>query len=117
MNPLTLALALLGWAGGPDPTAASLAPARIDPGVTRPPIAKKVPRERRLHGDRSVDDYDWLRDKTDPEVLAHLRAESDYTAAVMGPTQALQEELYREMLERTRETEIAAPYRRGDYWY
>jgi oligopeptidase B len=64
-----------------------------------------------------VDDYEWLRDKTDPEVLSYLRAENVYTATVMSPTQALQEELYREMLGRTQETEVAVPYRQGPYWY
>ena len=51
-----------------------------------PPVAKKVPRQLVEHGDVRVDNYYWLRDdsRSDPDVLAHLRAENDYTAAVMS---------------------------------
>lgn len=51
-----------------------------------PPVAKKVPRQLVDHGDVRVDNYYWLRDdsRSDPDVLAHLRAENDYTAAVMS---------------------------------
>src|SRR5262245_61765082 len=101
MNPPTLALALLFSVAGLDPTAPSTTDAKIDLALTRPPSAKKVPTTRVIHGDRRVDDYEWLRDKTDPEVLSYLHAENVYTATVMSPTQALQEELYREMLGRT----------------
>ena len=117
MNPSTLALALLLWAPGTDQTATSTPHARIDPALARPPVAKKVPTTRVVLGERRLDDYDWLRDKTNPEVLSHLRAENDYTAAIMRPTQALQQELYREMLGRTHETDMAVPYRQGSYWY
>src|SRR4051812_10598595 len=72
MHPLALTLALLCWAEGPEQPAISLPPVVIDPEATRPPIAKKVPRERVVHGDRSVDDYDWLRDKSNPQVLSYL---------------------------------------------
>ena len=37
-----------------------------------PPIAKKVPHVVTLHGDKRVDDYYWLREKTNPEVIAYL---------------------------------------------
>jgi oligopeptidase B len=51
-----------------------------------PPVARKVPRELAEHGDVRVDDYYWLRDdaRADPAVLAHLRAENDYAAALMS---------------------------------
>lgn len=51
-----------------------------------PPVAKKVPQELVEHGDARVDNYYWLRDdsRSDPDVLAHLCAENDYTAAVMS---------------------------------
>ena len=48
-----------------------------------PPAAKKVPVETKLHGDARVDDYAWLKDKKNPEVIKHLDAENAYTAAVM----------------------------------
>src|SRR5262249_55408486 len=83
----------------------------------RPPVASMRPKVDVVHGDRRVDDYFWLRDKADPEVAAYLRAENAYTDAVMSPTAALQEDLYREMLGRIQETDLSVPYREGGYFY
>jgi oligopeptidase B len=85
--------------------------------VARPPITKKVPRSETRHGDTRVDDYYWLRDKKNPEVIAYLEAENAYTDAVMKPTQALQETLYKEMLGRIKQTDLTVPYRQDDYYY
>ena len=54
--------------------------------ASTPPVARKVPHELAEHGDVRVDCYYWLRDysRSDPAVLAHLRAENDYTAALMS---------------------------------
>ncbi len=92
-------------------------PVWIDPGVARPPIAKKVPSEQVIHGDRRIDDYNWLRGKSDPEVIAYLKAENEYTASVMGPTKTLQDDLFREILSRTRQTDVSAPSWKQGYWY
>ena len=64
-----------------------------------------------------ADPYAWLREKNNPAVLAYLTAENAYTAAVMQPEQALQEQLYREMLSRIQETDLSVPVRQGDYLY
>ena len=45
------------------------------------PVAKKVPVEREHHGELFVDDYEWLRDKDDPEVIAYLEGQNAFTAA------------------------------------
>jgi oligopeptidase B len=82
-----------------------------------PPVAKKVPKVDELHGDRRVDDYYWLREKSNPEVIAHLEAESAYADAMMKPTETLQEKLYQEMLGRIKQTDLSVPYRQGDYFY
>ena len=87
-------------------------------GVDRlPPVAQKRPRETRIHGYTLKDDYFWLRDKTSPEVLAHLQAENAHTEAVMAPTRELQETLYAEMLGRIQQTDLSVPARSGAYWY
>jgi oligopeptidase B len=117
MNLPTLLLLLLACSADPGPSTAALPGARIDPAVVRPPIARRVPTMRLIHGERSVDDYEWLRDKTDPEVQSYLRAENDYTAAVMRPTQVLQAALYREMVGRIPATDATVPYRKQGYWY
>src|SRR3984885_14616752 len=82
-----------------------------------PPVAKKVPKVTEIHGRKLVDNYFWLRDKTNPEVKAYLEAENAYTDAVMRPTEPLQKALYDEMLGRIKETDVEVPYKKGDYFY
>ena len=94
------------------PTFASLA---LD--AAPPPLAPRKPKDVSVHGDRRIDDYFWLRDKTDPAVLAHLRAENAYTAAVTAPLQPLREQLYTEMVGRLQETDTQPPAKKGDWWY
>src|SRR5262249_41123447 len=78
--------------------------AQSDAGAARPPVAKKVPRTFTLHGDVLVDNYYWLREKTSKEVIDYLEAENAYTEAVLKPTAALQDKLYKEMLGRIKQT-------------
>ena len=91
--------------------------AAVDARVPSPPVARRAPRVDVIHGDRRVDDYAWLRDRTDPEVAAYLSAENAYIDAVMKPTEAFQEALYKEMLGRIQETDMGVPYRKGGYFY
>jgi oligopeptidase B len=93
------------------------AAAQVDPGAAKPPVAKKIPKTDTLHGETRVDNYYWLRKKTDSAVLAYLEAENAYTAAVMKPTETFQETLYKEMLGRIKQTDLSVPYRLGNYWY
>jgi oligopeptidase B len=82
-----------------------------------PPRAKTVPMQLTLGGQPVTDEYWWLRNKSDPEVIRYLKAENAYTDAVMKPTQALQQRLYDEMLARIQETDESVPYREGEWWY
>jgi oligopeptidase B len=82
-----------------------------------PPVARKVPKILTLHGDNRTDEYYWLREKTNPDVIAHLEAENRYTGAVMKPSEALQENLYNEILGRIKETDLSVPSRIDDYLY
>jgi oligopeptidase B len=85
----------------------------------KPPIAKKVPKAAQIHGYTVTDDYAWMADKTktDKDVLAYLKAETDYADAMMKPTTGFQESLYKEMLARIKETDENVPYRKGAYFY
>lgn len=80
----------------------------------RPP---KKPTERRHHGDTVVDDYEWLRDKDDPVVLAHLHEENAYTNARTEHLSVLREQIFEEIKGRTRETDLSVPVREGEWWY
>jgi oligopeptidase B len=89
----------------------------LDPADAKPPAAKKVPHTFELHGQKITDDYAWLKDKKNPDTIAYLEAENAYTAAVMKPTEKLQEKLYQEYLGRIKQTDLSVPYREGNYWY
>jgi oligopeptidase B len=82
-----------------------------------PPLAKKVPREIVLHGERLTDDYFWFREKENPDLAAYLDAEEAYTTEVLRPTAALQETLFREMAARVDETDASVPVRKGAFLY
>ena len=86
-------------------------------GAPQPPMTEKKPKTTNIHGTTLVDDFFWLREKTNPAVLAHLKAEDDYAATVMKPTAALQEKLYNEMLSHIKQTDTNVPYRWGNYFY
>jgi oligopeptidase B len=107
----------IGWAAlaGSAALAASSPADRSEP--ARPPVARKVVKVDELYGDKREDDYYWLRDKNNPEVVSYLRAENAYTEAVMKPTETLQEALYKEMLGRIQETDLSVPYRMGRFFY
>src|ERR1039458_7319193 len=92
-------------------------PPRHAPLENQPPIAKKVPHITTIHGERLVDNYYWLRQKDNPEVLAYLKAEDAYADWFMRPTKPLQETLYKEMLGHVQETDQSLPYRQGDWFY
>ncbi|HKP84496.1 MAG TPA: S9 family peptidase [Blastocatellia bacterium] len=83
----------------------------------RPPVAKKAAKTITIHGDTLIDDYHWLREKNNPEVLSYLEAENAYTDQVMKPTESFQAELYKELLGRIKESDATAPAKNGDYYY
>jgi oligopeptidase B len=93
------------------------AAAADDSPAVKPPVAKKVPKTTEINGTTLVDNYFWLREKSNPEVRAYLEAENAYTDAVMKPTEPLQKKLYAEILGRIKETDVDVPYREGDYFY
>ncbi|HHV22359.1 MAG TPA: S9 family peptidase [Propionibacterium sp.] len=86
-----------------------------------PPFPAKRPSTRVHHGDTFVDEWEWLRDGADPEVLAHLAAENAWTAHRTAHLKPLEDELFNDIKCRTRETDLSVPrfHRHGDtaWWY
>jgi oligopeptidase B len=80
-------------------------------------VAKKLPHPTTIHGCTLEDDYFWMRDRANPEVIAHLEAENARTAAAMAHTEALQAALYTEILGRIKQTDLSVPSRIGDHLY
>jgi oligopeptidase B len=87
------------------------------PVLVQPPIARRQETVTTIHGQRLTDDYGWLREKTNPEVIAFLEQENAYTAAVMKATADLQASLYAEMISHIKESDVSVPFRDGDYFY
>ena len=96
-------------------TAAPLIAPRAE--TPAPPMAKRIPHADTTLGDVRQDPWHWLREKTNPEVIRHLEAENAYTAAMLAPTQALQDTLFKEMVGRIRETDVQVPARDGPWAY
>src|SRR5688500_10726300 len=82
-----------------------------------PPSAKIIPSEITYHGEVYKDDYAWLKNKTDPEVIDYLEAENEYLKNIMQDTEKFQEDLYKEMVGRIRETDESVPEKINDYLY
>lgn len=82
-----------------------------------PPIAKRVPHRLEAHGDVRIDDYYWLRDRDDPEVIDYLEAENAYTEAMTAHTARLRADLEAEMAGRLRQDDRDVPFRLQDYYY
>ena len=82
-----------------------------------PPEAKRVDARRENHGDVFVDPYEWLRDKSNPEVIDHLKAENDYTEQATEHLAPLRQKIFDEIKARTKETDLSVPTRRGEWWY
>lgn len=80
-------------------------------------MTEKKTKTTKIHDDTMIDEYFWLREKSNPQVIAHLEAENSYSEAVMKPTAALQDKLYKEMVGHIKETDVNVPYRWGGYFY
>ena len=85
--------------------------------LLEPPVATTKPHPVEVHGEKLVDSYFWLREKTNPDVANYLKAENAYADQMLAHTKPLQEKLYNEMLSRIKETDLSVPYREGEYYY
>ncbi|MDP9829132.1 S9 family peptidase [Kineosporia succinea] len=81
------------------------------------PVAPKRPHVHSKHGDERADDWYWLREKSDPEVIGLLEAENEHLRAYLEGTGQLQEELFEEFRSRIQETDLSVPVRKHGWWY
>ena len=72
------------------------------------PICKKNPKKLSIHGDERIDNYYWLNNREDQEVLDYLNAENAYTKEVMKDTEPFQKDLYEEMVARIKQDDESA---------
>jgi oligopeptidase B len=88
-----------------------------EPNTANAPLAARKPTTLELHGDRRIDNYYWLRERDNPEVIAYLEAENAFTEVAMKPFSGLKNVLVQEIKARMQPDESTVPYRRGDYFY
>lgn len=96
---------------------ASLVSPQVSEDVPGPPIAQRIEHREVRHGETVIDNYYWLREKSNPEVVKYLEAENAYTTAVTSDIQAFAGRLYDELLGRIKQTDLSVPVRRGEYLY
>lgn len=82
-----------------------------------PPKADIKPTTLEKHKDVRVDNYFWLRERNNPEVIAYLEAENAYTDTLMRHTEPFQEKLFEEIKGRIKQTDLSVPYKRDDFFY
>lgn len=81
------------------------------------PVAKKIEKIFEEHGQQRIDNYYWLNQREDPEVIAYLNAENDYTKEVLKDTEELQERIFNEIVGRIKQTDMSVPYIVNGYEY
>ncbi|MFS4481971.1 S9 family peptidase [Hyunsoonleella sp. 2307UL5-6] len=86
-------------------------------GNTQPPVAKKISHKLSIHNDTRVDNYYWLNNREDTEVLDYLNAENKYTKSVLKHTEDFQKQLFEEMRARIKEDDTSVPYKLNGFWY
>lgn len=82
-----------------------------------PPKAEKIAKNLEIHGDVRLDNYYWLNQKDDPEVIDYLERENDYYSKMTADTDALKESLYEELKSRIKEDDESVPYFYNGYYY
>ncbi len=83
-----------------------------------PPKAAVKPKELITHGHKRIDNYYWLNERENPEVIAYLKAENEYLEQMLAPSKALREKLFEEIKSRIKEDDQSLPYKyRGYYYY
>ena len=83
----------------------------------QPPVAKIIPKTLEKHGDKRIDNYYWLNERENPEVIAYLNKENEYYQKSTAHTKQLQEELFLEMKGRIKEDDSSVPYLYNGYYY
>ena len=81
------------------------------------PIAKQIPKNLTMHDDVRVDEFYWLNDRENPEVIDYLNKENDYYNAHTAHTKKFQTDLFEEMKSRIKEDDSSVPYKYNGYWY
>lgn len=81
------------------------------------PKAKKIQKKLEKHGDVRIDNYYWLNDRENPDVIDYLNDENTYLDSMLSHTKDFQDSLFAEMKSRIKEDDSSVPYKYNGYWY
>jgi len=81
------------------------------------PQVEKKPKELSIHGDTRIDNYYWLNDREDEQVIDYLNRENEYTQNMLSHTNDMQTELYDEIVGRIKKDDASVPFEYDGYWY
>lgn len=81
------------------------------------PAAEKIPYQLKKHGDIRIDDYYWMKERENPEVIDYLERENDYYHKMTESTESFREDLFEELKGRIKEDDESVPYFLNGYWY
>jgi oligopeptidase B len=83
----------------------------------KPPVAAIKPKQLTTNGNTRTDNYYYLNERENPDVIGYLTAENTYLNAVMGPIKPFQDNLFTEMKARIKQQDESVPYKEGNYFY
>ena len=87
------------------------------PASVEAPVAEKKPHEMTIHGDTRVDNYFWMNQIENENIIAHLNAENAYKDKMMKHTEKLQKKLYKEIVGRIKQDDESVPYKDNGFYY
>ena len=85
--------------------------------ILTPPKAAIHPHEMTMHGHTRIDNYYWLNERENPEVIAYLEAENQYAETCLKHTEPLQEQLFKEITGRIKQDDNSVPVKIRDYYH
>lgn len=86
-------------------------------GTITPPVAAVKPKKLEKHGDVRTDNYYWLNERENPEVIDYLNKENEYYKEMTAHTEQFRKDLFEEMKARIKEDDASVPYFYNGYYY
>jgi len=83
----------------------------------QPPVAAVKPMVLENHGIKRTDNYFWLRERENQEVIDYLNAENAYADSVLADIKPLEESLFEEIKGRIKQDDASVPYTDRGYVY
>lgn len=83
----------------------------------QPPKARRILKTLKAHDDERQDDYFWLNDRENKDVIEYLNAENQYYESVTSKYKNFENSLFEEMKSRIKEDDMSVPYKFNGYWY